>query len=149
VEGDDLTEPVADSIRGVLDGHIWLSRDLSNRGHYPAVSVNESISRVMTDVVDEEHRTAAVTLRRVLASWADVEDLVNVGAYASGANTEFDVAVRMKPAIDAFLQQAISERAEFMDTRRRVVELAAQINALRDQIADRVGGVANGTKAGR
>ncbi len=149
VEGDDLTEPISDAIRGVLDGHIWLSRDLSNRGHYPAVSVNESISRLMTDLVDEEHRDAAATIRSVLASWTDVEDLVNVGAYASGANVEFDVAVRMKPAIDAFVRQAISEQAEFSDTRKRLVELAAEINALRERIGNRAGAVGGETKAGQ
>ena len=149
VEGDDLTEPIADAIRGVLDGHIWLSRDLANRGHYPAVAVNESISRLMTDVVDDEHGRAAAAIRRVLASWSDVEDLVNVGAYAAGANVEFDVAVRMKLAIDAFVQQTISEHAVFPDTRRRLVELAAEINALRDQIAARAGSAQKGTQAGR
>jgi flagellum-specific ATP synthase len=88
-------------------------------------------------------------LRRVLASWSDVEDLVNVGAYAAGANVEFDVAVRMKPAIDTFVQQGIPELAGFSDTRRRLVELAAQINALRDQITSRAGGAKNGAQSGR
>ncbi|MCH8840594.1 MAG: hypothetical protein IH831_07975, partial [Planctomycetes bacterium] len=111
VEGDDLADPIADAIRGVLDGHVWLARDLANRGHYPAVSVLESISRVMVDVVDEEHRAAAVEVRRVLAVWNDIEDLVNVGAYATGANVEFDVAVKTKPAIDAFFQQPIGHEA--------------------------------------
>lgn len=134
VEGDDLTEPIADATRGILDGHIWLSRDLANRGHYPAISVNESISRVMSDVVDAEHERAALELRRALASWHDVEDLVNVGAYAAGANVEFDVAVKMKPAIDLFLQQRVQEKATFADTRRLLVELGRQIAALREQL---------------
>ncbi len=134
VEGDDLTEPIADATRGILDGHIWLSRELANRGHYPAISVNESISRVMSDVVDEEHARAALELRRVLAAWHDVEDLVNVGAYAPGANVEFDVAVKMKPAIDLFLQQRVQERAGFADTRRLLVELARQMAVLREQL---------------
>ncbi len=133
VEGDDITEPVSDAIRGTLDGHIWLSRDLANRGHYPALSVLESISRVMGDVVSEEHMEAAAVVRRVLAVWNDIEDLVNVGAYAVGTNVEFDVAVKMKPAIDDFMQQAISERAVFDDTSDRLLSLAAQIQALREE----------------
>lgn len=135
VEGDDLTEPIADATRGILDGHVWLSRDLANRGHYPAISVNESVSRVMSEVVDGEHEKAALELRRVLASWNDVEDLVNVGAYAPGANVEFDVAVKMKPAMDLFLQQRLQERAIFSDTRRLLIELARQIGVLREQLS--------------
>jgi len=135
VEGDDIAEPIADAIRGVLDGHVWLSRDLANRGHYPAVAVLESISRVMVDVVDAEHVAAASTVRRVLAVWHDIEDLVNVGAYAAGANVEFDVAVRMKPAIDDFLQQAMTERADFRATRDRLTGLAEQIQTLRGQLS--------------
>ena len=107
VEGDDINEPISDTIRGILDGHIWLSRDLANRAHYPAVSVLDSISRVMPDVVTEEHVQATRIVRRVLAVWNDIEDLVNIGAYAEGTNVDFDVAVRMKPRIDEFLQQAV------------------------------------------
>lgn len=143
VEGDDLTEPIADATRGILDGHIWLSRDLANRGHYPAISVNESISRVMTSVVSTEHERAALELRKVLASWHDVEDLVNVGAYVPGANIEFDVAVRMKPAIDLFLQQRVQERADFAKTRELLLELARQIGVLRGQLTT---GAAGGRK---
>jgi len=138
VEGDDITEPISDAIRGVLDGHVWLSRELANRGHYPAVAVLESISRVMVDVVDAEHKAAAAEVRRVLAVWTDVEDLVNVGAYAAGANIEFDVAVRMKPAIDDFLRQAIEERADFDDTRSRLVELGSHIRSVRKQLTPKV-----------
>lgn len=86
VEGDDINEPVSDAIRGVLDGHVRLSRSLANRGHWPAVCVLESIRRLMVDVVDEAHLEAAKAVRRVLALWADIEDLVNLGAYAKGSN---------------------------------------------------------------
>jgi len=131
VEGDDINEPVSDAARGVLDGHVWLSRDLANRGHYPAVSVLESISRVMKDVVDESHRAAAVEVRRVLAVWNDIEDLVNVGAYAPGANAEFDVAVEMKPKIDRFLRQGVDECAELSETREQLLALGNLIGAVR------------------
>lgn len=135
VEGDDITEPIADATRSILDGHVWLSRSLANRGHYPAVSVLESISRVMGDVADEAHVAAAATVRRVLAVWDDIEDLVNIGAYAAGTNVEFDVAVKMKPAIDEFLRQEIGECAEFTETRDRLVELGTEIEALREQLS--------------
>lgn len=135
VEGDDINEPIADAIRGILDGHIWLSRDLANRGHYPAVSVLESISRVMPDVVSEEHIAAAAEVRKVLATWTDVEDLVNVGAYAPGANTDFDVAVRSKESIDEFLQQGMTESASFDDTKTRLMEVASGIRAVRQELS--------------
>jgi len=137
VEGDDINEPISDALRGTLDGHVWLSRDLANRGHYPAVGVLESISRVMVDVVDEEHMQAAAMVRRVLAVWADIEDLVNVGAYAPGSNVEFDVAVRMKPAVDEFLQQTIRDRAALKASRDGLVQLAAEIRAQREQLSAR------------
>lgn len=135
VEGDDLNEPISDAARSILDGHIWLSRDLANRGHYPAVSVLESVSRVMTDVVTPEHRAAAGVLRRTIAVWNDIADLVNIGAYAKGANVEFDTAVAMKPAIDEFLQQAVGDRADFGETCERILALAEQVNRLREQLA--------------
>lgn len=135
VEGDDITEPVSDAVRGILDGHIWLSRDLANRGHYPAVSVLESISRVMTDVVDDEHRAAAAVIRRVLAVWADIEDMVNIGAYVTGTNVDFDVAVQMKPKIDAFLQQTTTDHAAFKESRDRLVQLGAEVETVRERLA--------------
>lgn len=134
VEGDDVNEPIADAIRGTLDGHAWLSRDLANRGHYPAVSVLDSISRVMNDVVDEQHRQAAMTLRRVLAVWRDVEDLVNVGAYVPGASVDFDVAVKMTPVILEFLRQRVDERAAWDDTRGGLLRVADEINAHRERL---------------
>ncbi|UCE60337.1 MAG: FliI/YscN family ATPase [Phycisphaerales bacterium] len=142
VEGDDINEPISDAVRGTLDGHVWLSRDLANRGHYPAVAVLESISRVMTDVVDPEQLRAASVVRRVLAVWNDIEDLVNVGAYAAGSNVEFDVAVQMKPVIDEFLRQPIEEAAVFGETRDRLVALAADIEAVREKLASNAGAAA-------
>jgi len=142
VEGDDINEPISDAVRGILDGHVWLSRDLANRGHYPAVSVLDSISRVMPDVADQEQLDAAAMVRRVLAVWADIEDLVNVGAYAAGSNVDFDVAVQMKPVIDEFLQQAISERAVLSETRDRLVSLASGIKELRGKLASHTGAAA-------
>lgn len=135
VEGDDITEPISDAIRGILDGHIWLSRDLANRGHYPAVAVLESISRVMRELVTETHREAAAEVRKVLAVWNDIEDLVNVGAYAAGANVEFDVAVKMKNAIDKFLLQGMHERADFEQATAQLIQLAGEIREVRENIS--------------
>lgn len=127
VEGDDIGEPLADAVRGILDGHIWLSRSLAARGHYPAVDVLNSISRVMDDVVDERHRAAAAAVRRVLATWSDIEDLVSIGAYVRGANTEYDTAVRTREAVQAFLRQGRSEGCPFEKARADLLALGALI----------------------
>ncbi|MCP4250805.1 MAG: FliI/YscN family ATPase [bacterium] len=139
VEGDDINEPIADAVRGTLDGHIWLSRQLANRGHYPAVSVLESLSRVMPDLVGPEHLAAAAKIKRVLAVWDDIEDLVNIGAYAAGANAEFDLAVQMKPQIDELLRQGIEERAPFEESQQALLELDERINALRARLTQQQG----------
>ncbi|MBN1345967.1 MAG: FliI/YscN family ATPase [Phycisphaerae bacterium] len=136
VEGDDITEPIADTTRGILDGHVWLSRDLANRSHYPAISVLDSISRVMVDVVDEEHIAAARVVKRVMATWQDIEDLVNIGAYAAGTNPEFDLAVYGKPLIDRFLQQAIKEGTQLDRVRTDLVALAQNLGQRARQLQD-------------
>ncbi|NOT01279.1 MAG: hypothetical protein HOP29_11695, partial [Phycisphaerales bacterium] len=128
VEADDINDPIGDATRGTLDGHVWLSRGLANGGHYPAIAVLESISRVMTDIVDETHQAAARAVRRVMAAWAQVEDLVNLGAYTRGTNLGFDVAVEMKPTVDAFLRQAMGERAALEETRTRLLKLHEMIH---------------------
>lgn len=135
VEGDDINEPVADAVRGTLDGHVWLDRRLANRGHYPAVATLESISRVMPDIIDDAHQAAARTVRRVLAVWDDIEDLVNIGAYAAGANVEYDVAVKMRPRIETFLQQDMNEPSVMADAREALVALADEIHALRRELS--------------
>lgn len=137
VEGDDVNEPIADAVRGILDGHIWLSRQLANRGHYPAVSITESISRVMPDVVDEDQLAAANRVKELLAIWSEIEDLVNIGAYASGSNPEFDLAIRMKPVIDAFLRQGIGEGFSFEESRASLAELLDEIKKAETEISQK------------
>lgn len=127
VEGDDLTEPVSDAARGILDGHIWLSRRLANRGQYPAVDVLESISRVMPDVVDAEQVAAAQRVKRLLAVWSEIEDLVNIGAYATGTNPEFDLVIQMRPVIEEFLRQRVEEGVDFESSKGALMELSARI----------------------
>ena len=113
VEGDDKDDPLGDAVRGLLDGHIWLSRKLSIRGHYPAIDPLESISRLMPDICSPEHREAANRLRRLLGVYAENEDLISVGAYQEGTNSEIDRAIRLKPAIDAWLCQRTDEPSTF------------------------------------
>ncbi|MCB9851321.1 MAG: FliI/YscN family ATPase [Phycisphaerales bacterium] len=134
VEGDDINEPVADAVRGTLDGHIWLSRKLANRGHFPAVATLDSISRVMPDIVGDEDMAAARTVRSVLATWEDIEDLVNIGAYAAGSNVEYDIAVQGKPWIDEFLRQGMRETSTAEETRTRLRELVQRIDGLRAKL---------------
>jgi len=127
VEGDDLSEPVSDALRGVLDGHLWLSRDLANRGHYPAVDILESISRVMPDVVDEAHLQFARMVTHLTAVYRDIEDLVNIGAYAEGTNPEYDLAVRSRAEINQFLQQLIKDRFSFEQAKHDLKMLVERI----------------------
>ena len=110
VEGDDENEPVADTVRGLLDGHVWLSRKLASRGQYPAVDVLASISRLMTDITTPEHQAAAQTLRRLLAAYAEHEDLLSIGAYRRGANRVVDAAVEMREAIEEFFRQQVDQK---------------------------------------
>ena len=125
VEGDDKDDPICDAVRGLLDGHIWLSRKLSNRGHYPAIDPLESISRLMPDICSAEHVNAANQLRRLLGVYAENEDLISVGAYQEGNNPEIDRAVRLKPAIDAWLCQRTDEPSTFDEALGGLMALAS------------------------
>jgi len=116
VDGDDMTEPITDTARSILDGHIALSRQLAHRNHYPAIDVLGSVSRVMTDIVDEEHLKYANELRRALAVYRDAEDLINVGAYVKGSNPAIDWAISLHDSINEFLVQGIFERYTFHET---------------------------------
>ncbi len=120
VEGDDLSEPVADSVRSILDGHIVLARALAERNHYPAIDVLASVSRVMPAVTDERHRRLAGALRAALAIYEESRDLIEVGAYAAGSNPELDRAIALRPAILAFLQQGPDERSDLADAVARL-----------------------------
>ncbi|MEK6644965.1 MAG: FliI/YscN family ATPase [Planctomycetota bacterium] len=135
VEGDDINEPISDATRGILDGHIWLSRRLANKGQYPAVSVLESVSRVMPDVVDAAHLAAAAKVRRILATWGEIEDLVNIGAYATGSNPEFDLVIRMRPAVEAFLRQGMTDGIGFDEAHAALMKLSAEIDTVEASLA--------------
>ncbi|MBQ4114424.1 flagellar protein export ATPase FliI [bacterium] len=116
VEGDDFNEPISDTARSILDGHIMLSRTLAHKNHYPAIDVLQSLSRVMGDVTTPEHRDAAGTIRNLLAVYTKNEDLINIGAYVSGSDPVCDKAIAMMSDINRFLTQTTKEKIEFQDT---------------------------------
>jgi len=130
VENDDLNDPVADSARSLLDGHIVLSRRLAERGHYPAVDILQSISRLMKVVVSKEHNRAAQQLREIYAIYEDAEDLINIGALSSGSNRRIDGAISLIDRIREFLIQPIRERTVYEETVRRLVHITKSWNAL-------------------
>jgi len=124
VEGDDVNEPIADAARSILDGHVWLSRELAVRGHYPSIDPLQSVSRLLQDVAPREQVEAATRLRALLAAYREAEDLINVGAYVKGSNPEIDLAVRCRPAIQKFLRQGITETTTLEATRSSLLDLA-------------------------
>ncbi|MGB5158641.1 MAG: FliI/YscN family ATPase [Desulfobacterales bacterium] len=125
VEGDDMSEPVADTVRSIVDGHIVLSRAVSHKGHYPAIDVMASISRVMKDIVSSDHYNRSRKLIKTLAVYKDAEDLINIGAYQSGSDPEIDFAKKMIGRINTFLQQQIDENSGFDESVQRLNQLMA------------------------
>ena len=113
VDGDDFNEPITDTARSILDGHIVLSRSLANKNHYPAIDVLASISRVMSQIASKEHKELAGRLNQVLATYNEAEDLINIGAYKNGSNREIDYAIQKIQAVNAFLMQQTDERFRF------------------------------------
>jgi len=127
VEGDDMDEPVADNVRGILDGHIVLSRKLAQSYHYPAIDILNSLSRLETKITGQEERKSMGHLRRLMAAYNDAEDLINVGAYAEGSNPVIDEAILKREALNGFLRQDIEEKALLNDTLARAARLAAPV----------------------
>jgi flagellum-specific ATP synthase len=125
VDGDDLDEPIADATRGLLDGHIVLDRRLAERGHYPAISIARSISRVAREVTDAGHQQAARKLREVMAVHAEAEDLIRIGAYARGSSPQVDRAIELMPSVLALLRQNVGDRTTLAETRERMDRIAA------------------------
>jgi flagellum-specific ATP synthase len=113
VEGDDVNEPISDTVRGILDGHIVLSRSLAQKNHYPAIDVLASVSRLMVDVASEEHRLLAAKVKELLATYREAEDLIRIGAYVRGSDPRIDEALLRISAIESFLKQGIFEKVSF------------------------------------
>lgn len=116
VEGDDLNEPITDTARGILDGHIVLSRQLANRNHYPAIDVLASISRLMPEIVSRDHMKQAGMVKNMMSVYRDAQDLINIGAYKSGSNPEIDAAIALNKPITGFLQQEVDDHSPFDTT---------------------------------
>ena len=126
VDGDDMNEPITDTARSILDGHIMLSRKLGHKNHYPAIDVLQSISRVMSSIADAEHKMAAGKLRNVLATYQEAEDLINIGAYKKGSNPNIDYAVSKINAVNAFLMQGVMEKFELEEEEKMLKALFAE-----------------------
>ena len=113
VEGDDMNEPIADEVRSILDGHLILSRELASAGHYPAIDILKSVSRVMPNIISEEHLQASINLRALLAKYKEIELLIQLGEYEDGSDTKADQAIQMKDMIDDFLKQPIKSKSSY------------------------------------
>jgi len=116
VEGDDMNDPIADAVRGILDGHIVLSRDIAAKNHFPAIDIQNSVSRVMNNIVDEEHQRMAGKLKENKGIYEESEDLINIGAYKKGSNPGIDRAIELHPSINGFLRQETDERFTYEET---------------------------------
>jgi flagellum-specific ATP synthase len=133
VEGDDPQEPISDTVRGLLDGHTWLSRKLAAKAHFPAVDVLESISRLMSDITSQAHRDAAQLVRELMAVYRDHEDLISIGAYRRGANRMVDLAIDMLDSINGFLRQRVEDPATVASAQQGLLQLvlkAKSVNAV-------------------
>jgi flagellum-specific ATP synthase len=125
VDGGDMDEPVSDAVRSLIDGHIVLDRKIAERNIYPAIDVARSISRVATDVMDREHAAAARKFRAILATYAEVLDLIRIGAYVRGTSPQVDTAIELMPKIEKFLKQDIGERSNFHETRAALYQITS------------------------
>lgn len=126
VDGDDFNEPITDTARSILDGHILLSRKLGHKNHYPAIDVLQSISRVMSQIADKEHKLAAGKLKNVLATYSEAEDLINIGAYKSGSNKNIDYAIGKIDKVNTFLMQDVGTKLSFEQIQNLLYEIFSE-----------------------
>lgn len=123
VDGDDFNEPIADTVRGILDGHIVLSRSLAQKNHYPAIDVLNSISRLMANISQDKHKQMASYARDLLATYKDAEDLINLGAYVKGSNKKIDLSIKYNENINRYLKQGVEEKTSFDDSVKDLVSI--------------------------
>jgi flagellum-specific ATP synthase len=123
VEADDPNEPIGDAVRGLLDGHTWLSRKLASQGHYPAIDILESLSRLMPDITPDDQQSAATVLRMLLSAYREHEDLISIGAYRRGSNPQVDLAIEVREEIHAYLRQAVAQRSTVESARDELLQL--------------------------
>ncbi len=137
VEGDDMSDPVADSARSLLDGHVVLSRRLAEQGHYPAVDILQSVSRLMPSVTSPQHRDAAAKLRAIYSTYSNAEDLINIGAFSPGSNRRIDSAVSLIDRVNDFLRQPLGDRCPFETTLKQLTDITACWDSLMDGPAEK------------
>ena len=123
VDGDDFNEPIADTVRGILDGHIVLSRALAQKNHYPSIDILNSISRLMSNIAEDNHKDSASMARDLLATYKDAEDLINLGAYVKGSNKKIDLAIKYNDLINGYLKQGIEEKSDFNTSVNRLTSI--------------------------
>ena len=128
VEGDDINDPIVDTVRGIIDGHIFLSRKVAAQNHFPAIDILGSVSRIFTEICDEEHIRAAGKMKELLAVYKDAKDLIDVGAYEHGSNPKIDLALQMMPDINAFLRQKTSDLVSMDSTIKTLKDMMAGVN---------------------
>ena len=128
MEGDDINDPVVDTVRGIVDGHIFLSRKVAEMNHYPAIDVLGSISRLFTEIVSEEHKQAAYKMRKLMALYRENKDLIDVGMYNAGSNPRLDIAIELMPQINAFLQQRTSDSVTMENTISTLISMMSGID---------------------
>ncbi len=128
MEGDDINDPVVDTVRGIVDGHIFLSRKIAEMNHYPAIDVLGSISRLFTEIVTEEHKQAAYKMRKLMALYRENKDLIDVGMYNAGSNPKLDIAIELMPQINAFLQQRISDSVSMETTISTLISMMKDVD---------------------
>ncbi|WP_339732175.1 FliI/YscN family ATPase [uncultured Gimesia sp.] len=136
VEADDANEPISDTVRGILDGHIMLSRKLAHESHWPAIDVLQSISRSMNDITSPEHQRSAAELKKLMAAYQQSEDLISIGAYQAGSNFEVDLAIKLRPLWNDYLRQGNTEDSNFEEAENGLQNLITRIQQLKPMKTD-------------
>lgn len=138
VDGDDMNEPIADTVRGILDGHVVLSRALANQNHFPAIDILESVSRCMDDVVAIEHKKAATELKTIYSTYKESEDMINIGAYVKGSNHKVDYSISMIDRINDYLKQDVMEESKYSDTVAKLTDLFVNNDGLKKHTTSKI-----------